>query len=321
MLRLKELRQAKKQNMRQTAIALRIPYTTYISYEKGDREPNLEMLIALAEYFNCSIDYLVGERIAEKEFIASNILEIGKRIKLRREQLGMSQEQLGKALCFNKSTIQRYENGKIASIKVPVINAIAKQLDVNPNWLISGTEDNDEKSLQALNASTNKGEKVEKTFMATNILELSINGVTITLSVPDGAQVISKSLPKDDSPKISLSKIKTEQDSVPNLRDEIPQEVREMLDKKREQYVQKKYGGEYGYFRYQVTKRKKALGINNNMLAEFTGYKQCTISEFMRGHTNSVKVAAAIANVLGAALIFRDGKAILEEVESDVHSN
>ncbi len=60
MLRLKELREEKGINMRQTAKSLGIPYTTYISYEKGDREPNSEMLINLAEFFNCSIDYLIG---------------------------------------------------------------------------------------------------------------------------------------------------------------------------------------------------------------------------------------------------------------------
>ena len=60
MLRLKELREAKNLNMRQAAMALEIPYTTYISYEKGDREPNSEMLILLAGFFNCSVDYLIG---------------------------------------------------------------------------------------------------------------------------------------------------------------------------------------------------------------------------------------------------------------------
>lgn len=60
MLRLKELREDRQLNMRQAAKALGIPYTTYISYEKGEREPNSEMLINLAEFFNCSIDYLVG---------------------------------------------------------------------------------------------------------------------------------------------------------------------------------------------------------------------------------------------------------------------
>lgn len=60
MIRIKELREKKGINMRQTAKELGIPYTTYISYEKGDREPNSEMLIELAEFFHCSIDYLLG---------------------------------------------------------------------------------------------------------------------------------------------------------------------------------------------------------------------------------------------------------------------
>lgn len=61
MLRLKELREEKNFNKRQAAKALGIPYTTYISYEKGDREPNSEMLITLAGFFNCSVDYLIGK--------------------------------------------------------------------------------------------------------------------------------------------------------------------------------------------------------------------------------------------------------------------
>lgn len=46
--------------MRQVSIELGMPYTTYVSYEKDEREPNSETLILLANYFNCSIDYLIG---------------------------------------------------------------------------------------------------------------------------------------------------------------------------------------------------------------------------------------------------------------------
>lgn len=60
MMRLKELREKKQLNMRQAAVALDMPYTTYVSYEKGDREPNSEVLLTLATFFECSIDYLVG---------------------------------------------------------------------------------------------------------------------------------------------------------------------------------------------------------------------------------------------------------------------
>lgn len=61
---------------------------------------------------------------------------IGQRIKQRREELNMTQAELGAALWLNKSTIQRYETGKISKIKIPVIHAIAKHLNVDPNWLM-----------------------------------------------------------------------------------------------------------------------------------------------------------------------------------------
>lgn len=70
-----------------------------------------------------------------------NKIEIGNRIKFRREQLGMTQEQLGAKLGLNKSTIQRYEKGIVEKIKLPVIQAMAKELNVNPNWLVLKTDD------------------------------------------------------------------------------------------------------------------------------------------------------------------------------------
>ena len=60
MLRLAELRDQLHISMKFVSHLLDIPYTTYVSYEKGDREPNSEMLITLANFFNVSIDYLIG---------------------------------------------------------------------------------------------------------------------------------------------------------------------------------------------------------------------------------------------------------------------
>lgn len=68
-------------------------------------------------------------------------LEVGRRIKQRRTELGMTQEELGRRLRLNKSTIQRYESGAITSIKLPVIQAIAKQLNVSPEWLALKTDE------------------------------------------------------------------------------------------------------------------------------------------------------------------------------------
>lgn len=66
--------------------------------------------------------------------------EIGARIKARREELEMTQGELGDKLSLNKSTIQRYEAGVVAKIKLPIIQAIAQALDVDPNWLALKTD-------------------------------------------------------------------------------------------------------------------------------------------------------------------------------------
>lgn len=65
MIRLKELRESQGLNMRQVAGKLGMSYTTYISYEKGTREPNYETLKKIAKYYNCSIDYILGNDTTE----------------------------------------------------------------------------------------------------------------------------------------------------------------------------------------------------------------------------------------------------------------
>lgn len=58
--RLKNLRIERGYNMKETARLLGIPYTTYVGYEKNEREPNSEILIQLADFFGVTVDYLVG---------------------------------------------------------------------------------------------------------------------------------------------------------------------------------------------------------------------------------------------------------------------
>lgn len=60
MLRITELREKKGISMKETARLLNLPYTTYVNYEKGLREPTSEILIQIADFFHVSIDYLLG---------------------------------------------------------------------------------------------------------------------------------------------------------------------------------------------------------------------------------------------------------------------
>lgn len=59
MNRLKEIREARGLNMREAARLLKMPYTTYVNYEKGAREPNSETLIQLANFYETTIDYML----------------------------------------------------------------------------------------------------------------------------------------------------------------------------------------------------------------------------------------------------------------------
>ena len=60
MLRLKELREQRRLNQEGMALQLNVSQSTISAYEVGERTPDLETLIAIANFFNVSIDYLVG---------------------------------------------------------------------------------------------------------------------------------------------------------------------------------------------------------------------------------------------------------------------
>lgn len=59
-MKLKELRNEKKISQQELANQLNFNIMTYNNWEKEKREPNIQTLIKLADYYNVTIDYLVG---------------------------------------------------------------------------------------------------------------------------------------------------------------------------------------------------------------------------------------------------------------------
>ena len=70
-----------------------------------------------------------------------NNIEIGKRIHNARTLKKYTLDEVAKKIGVAKSTIQRYENGKITKIKLPVIDSIANALAVNPAWLVRKSDE------------------------------------------------------------------------------------------------------------------------------------------------------------------------------------
>jgi repressor LexA len=65
---------------------------------------------------------------------------IGKRISIARTEKGITAKELADAISVAASTISRYEKGEIVKVKMPVIEAIARVLNVNPMWLVGKSE-------------------------------------------------------------------------------------------------------------------------------------------------------------------------------------
>lgn len=60
MIRLKELRKKKNISQVKLAMDLNMNQNSISRYETGEREADYETLIAFADYFNVSVDYLLG---------------------------------------------------------------------------------------------------------------------------------------------------------------------------------------------------------------------------------------------------------------------
>lgn len=66
-MRLLEIRKKKRISQLKMALDLNVSQNTISRYETGVREPDLEMLVRLADYLHVSLDYLL-ERTSENHW-------------------------------------------------------------------------------------------------------------------------------------------------------------------------------------------------------------------------------------------------------------
>ncbi len=66
--RLKDLRKNNNVTQKQLADLLEMSERAYQNYEYGNREPNFKTAIKIADYFDVSLDYLVGRSDDPKRY-------------------------------------------------------------------------------------------------------------------------------------------------------------------------------------------------------------------------------------------------------------
>lgn len=67
-------------------------------------------------------------------------MTLGERIRSARINMGMTTEELGKAIGVERSAITKYEKGRVTNIPPDKIEALAAALDVTPGYLMGWTD-------------------------------------------------------------------------------------------------------------------------------------------------------------------------------------
>lgn len=67
-------------------------------------------------------------------------MAIGEIMKDRREELGLTLEQVGEYIGVGKATVQRYESGEIKNLKQETIEKLSQVLKVTPSYLMGWEE-------------------------------------------------------------------------------------------------------------------------------------------------------------------------------------
>lgn len=110
-------------------------------------------------------------------------MNIGKIIKERRIELGMSADDLAQKIGKNRATIYRYENGDIENLPTYVLEPIAKALNMTPADLLGLHDDSHADIIGRVMADSEIANMVEKYYKLPDNVKKAIK--EIINSFPD----------------------------------------------------------------------------------------------------------------------------------------
>jgi len=106
--RLRELRDNSNITVRKLAKDLSVASSTISNYEQGIRHPDFNMLTKIAEYFDVSLDYLLGRTIDP-----NGRVELPKIVHRMRQEMGKSKEEFAEIFGFTLPELEMIEEGAL----------------------------------------------------------------------------------------------------------------------------------------------------------------------------------------------------------------
>ena len=134
--KLKDIRQDHDISQREMANILHVNRSTYSLWELGINIIPIKYLSDFSDYFNYSIDYVLGLEKNKNNNIKRgfNLNILGKNLRKVRLLNGLSQENIGNILNVSQACIARYEKG-IIEISTSNLYKFSKEFNISINKL------------------------------------------------------------------------------------------------------------------------------------------------------------------------------------------
>lgn len=126
---LKTLRKINGLTQKELAEKLKIKQNSYSDWENGKSEPNIEMLVRIADYFDVSLDYLMGGKMKN---ITEEFSLCLKKIRMKRK---LSQKQIAEELKISQQQYSKWEGG-IITPNAETLVRLADYFDVSVDYLL-----------------------------------------------------------------------------------------------------------------------------------------------------------------------------------------
>ncbi|MCM6851672.1 helix-turn-helix domain-containing protein [Lactococcus lactis] len=126
---LKTLRKINGLTQKELAEKLKIKQNSYSDWENGKSEPNIEMLVRIADYFDVSLDYLLGGKMKN---ITEEFSLCLKKLSMKRK---LSQKQIAEELKISKQQYSKWEGG-IITTNAETLVRLANYFDVSIDYLL-----------------------------------------------------------------------------------------------------------------------------------------------------------------------------------------
>lgn len=116
-------------------------------------------------------------------------MTIGERISKRRQELGLTADEIAEKLGKSRATVYRYENGEIESLPTTVLEPLAKVLRTTPAFLMGWTDNPDGGSSEREQAEKKSAPELSETDREALELfrQLSEDGKKLILNAMKGS--------------------------------------------------------------------------------------------------------------------------------------